>query len=250
MNDFLDGMVRKETHLSPTGEGPPSIPGIDTRGPMSRADTEEWVAKRIEEAKRVAEQASLIRDKISQLPPTRDAARERKLRAKMCEVFGIPVRADMDPTAFRAAVVYGWGMTVQETAMALGCKPSEIYAMMDDNFRAVANHWRAQRMEEYFAIILRTVDSLLETVDSPDLLIKLLKEVKSLAMTREEQRRWEKELELREREVAAKERDSTAYAYQVGLGPLPAGATEAIDIEIVDAEWEDAPDDDGDSKPQ
>jgi len=246
--DVFDGMVTdtRMARAEPQVPGPMSAVEVDGRGPMSQSETEAWVAQRVEEAKQVALRVSAMHDKIRLLPTDREDARKYHARLKMCEVFGIPVDADMEPTKFRAAVLYGWGLNPPEVAAAMGCLPSEVYTMMDDTFRMVSGHWRAQRMEEYFAIILRAYDYLLETVDDPEILLKMLKELRSMAGTREEGRRWEAEFELREREVRAKEREA-ASPYRAGLGVLPVGAVEAIDVEVIDAWDEDEDEEDHDA---
>ena len=229
-----EGMVRADM---------PSVPSVDGKGPMNQAEVEEWVQRRLDEAKSIAVQADVIRERLRQLPDNREQARVHMTRVKLAEVFGIPVKADMSPTKFRAAVAYGWGLRPQEVAMALGCLPADIYVMIDDDFRAVAQHWREQRMDEYFHTMMRAIDWLWDSTQDPDTVIKLLKEVRQLAGTGEDRRRWEKEFELREREVMAKERDSSTYERQAGLTPLPVGAVEAIDIEVLEAEYEEEDED-------
>lgn len=212
---------------------------VDPRGLASTRDTEMWVGERVELARALARQMGAVQDKLAALPKDKEAARRQVIRGKMVEIYGMPNPTRMDPTRFQAAVMVGIGVSVPESAMALGINPVDIYQGWDDDFKAVIRHWRGITLEEYFSIIIRSYDELLVTVTDPEILIKILKELYNMASDTEEGRHWKKEFELREREVLAREQDADSFAHQVGLGELPEGALEVIDADFEVLEVED-----------
>jgi len=214
--------------------------GMSKANFLSEADVDEWVADRVDQAKAIADKLAVVRDYIERLPLDREDARRRLARQRLCEIFGLPNDTQLSLTEFHAAVMLGRGLTFDEVAVALGTTTAEIYGMMTTDFRKVVRHWREQTLEEYFTVIIRRYHELLETVDDSNVMVKILRELRELAGYGENRRRWEAEFDLREREVAAKERDSDSFARQVGRWQLPPGAVDAIDVEVIDVEFEDS----------
>jgi len=211
---------------------------IDDRTPPSVADAD-WVKEKLKQSAEMVERMESLRAQLDELPFDQDDARRRLAEERFGEIFGLAPPKNLDPTAFQAAYLIGRGLTYAEAATFLGIRPADLEAMSTKDFRDVVMHWRERSYEEYRSLMIRLVDHLLRTSKEPGLQVKLLREMRALTEEPELRARWEAEMEIRLREVAAKEREADAAVHSAGLlNAAPVGAVEAFDVEVIDAEFE------------
>jgi len=239
--EAIAGLADEEQADTPDAAGD-GLPGIYRRyGEEGRpeAGSEVWLHDKLAEAEQVVSYLSSMQDNLQALPEDADGARKELALARLGDVYGI-VRPDgFSHEKFKAAYLVGRGLTQDEVASVMGVGLPELHTMMDDQFRSVVRHWRSVTLDDYFSVILRYVDGLVDSVLDPSTAIKLLRELRGLVTIPEERERWEAEMTMRERELQAREREVGAYEHQVGFASLISAQVVVEDVgEITDVDYE------------
>lgn len=178
------------------------------------------VQQKVTEAEGVVELIKQSRDYITALPKSKTDARREVAMARFADSFGMSIPSDMTLEKYQAAMLIGRGLSHVEAADAVGMSIAELYGAMDREFRHVMRFWYLRTFEEYFSGMIRMVDHLMETVNDPEQMIKLLKHMGELAGKAEDRERWETEINLREREIRAREQDADTYKEAVQLSTM------------------------------
>ena len=213
----------------------------DKDGPP--AGSKLWLNEKLAEADAVVTTLAHIHDSVQNLPEDADEARTELALAKIGDIYGLQKPDGFSHEKFKAAYLIGRGLTQAEVATATGVALPVIYSMMDKQFEAVVRHWRQVTLDDYFSVIIRYVDTLIETIRDPGNAIKLLRELRGLIEIPEDRKRWEHEMDIREREAEAREREVDVFENQVGFAAMIPESIVVAEVEIlddvIDAEYEE-----------
>lgn len=206
--------------------------------PLERPETDaEFLAQAEEQAARIVQAMDTLGEALLALPADVGEARRQQALIQYEQVLGLRAPAGMAREKFHAAVLVGRGCTFAEAARILGCDPGQLYQWRDAAFVRTMRHWRATRLDEWHSTLIKTLEVMLNSTTSQPLRLKIIREMSVLAAQPEDRERWMAEMHLREREVAAREKDADAYAQAVMQTPVPVRALQgAMDIEIIDVE--------------
>lgn len=108
-----------------------------------------------------------------------------------------------------AAMLIGRGLTVREAALALDLPEAEARVHLwlgKQSFRRLVRHWRRTTMEDQLALVLRELDEL-EAGASPGILLKVARLRYEISQAPAERDLKEAGLQLKLREVVARERE-------------------------------------------
>jgi len=197
----------------------------------------EWLDEKREHSAVVAQQFVAMADKIRALPAPKEEATKLVVADNIRSL--VAVANDLDSgeftqRQFQAAMLLGWGLTKMEVADALDIPGGEgtlhEWHRCSKPFQQLVNYWRQEAEHDHFAKAVREIELLAAETTDPNLRLKLLKFRLDLADKPEDRYRWSTEVTLREREVAAHEKEASRGTESAPSFPIP-------NDDVIDAEF-------------
>ena len=189
---------------------------------------EEWKATHLEEAQGIVAALVDMAEKLKQLPADREDARKIVAADNVGDL--VRVVNEMEPTEISrlqliSAALRGRGLKYSEIADLLDIPNGEATLHLWENtivsYKKTIRYWMRIAEEDQRAMIMREIEEVAASTSDPGLMIKLIRLRFMLADKPEDRARWNKEIELREREVAAKEKEADKGTGDKPPFPIP-----------------------------
>jgi len=202
---------------------------------------EKWKKEQLEETREVVAALVDMAERLKQLPANREDARKIVAADNVGDL--VRVVNEMEPTELSrlqllSAALRGRGLKHSEIADILdipnGAATLHVWENTILPYKRAIRYWRRIAEEDQLAMAIREIEEVAESTSDPGLMIKLIRLRLLLADKPEDRERWQKEIELREREVAAREKE-----VDVGTGSKPPFAVPAF----IDADFTAVDDD-------
>jgi len=173
-----------------------------------------WKQEQLDDCRRVVNNLLEMVDKLKRLPASHEDARKLVAADNVGQLISV-VRemesTELSKLQMMSAALRGRGLKHAEIASLLdvpgGPATLHIWENTSSAYRKATKYWRQVTEEDQLAMALREIEEVASKTTDSNLMLKLIRLRLLLADKPEDRARWQKEIELREREVAAKERE-------------------------------------------